>query len=276
MKKAIIVPNYLKVQSVGFCQTAKEMLEDMGYEVMVLAESDMPIEKADFALVLGGDGTILRACKKLYLLDIPVFGINFGNIGYLTACNPDTAIECINKLVKGEYKTENRVMLNGSVVREGREVYSFVALNEATLFRSTLKKAFSSELYINGMITETVFGDGIIVATPTGSTCYNLSAGGPVLTPESNNIVITPLSPMHFVCSSIVARGEDAIEVKVKIGGVVNEAAVSLEIDGDSSFDIMDGDILKIEKAEKTAKIIKVSDTSFYQILRKKLSKVNE
>ncbi len=276
MKKAIIVPNYLKEQSMGFCQTAKGMLEGMGYEVVVLAESDVPTEKADFALVLGGDGTILRACKKLYLLDIPVFGINFGNMGYLTACNPDTAIECINKLVNKEYKTENRIMLKGSVIREGKEVYSFVSLNEATLFRSKLKKAFSSEVYINGMITETVFGDGIIVATPTGSTCYNLSAGGPVLTPESNNIVITPLSPMYFVCSSIVASGEDTIEIKVKIGGVVSEATVSLEIDGDSSFDITDGDILKIEKAEKTAKIIKVSDTSFYQILRKKLSKVNE
>lgn len=276
MKRAIIVPNYLKAQSMGFCETAKDLLENMGYEVTVLAESDMPTKKADFALVLGGDGTILRACKKLYMLDIPVFGINFGNMGYLTACNPDTAIECINKLVNGEYKTESRIMLNGSIIREGKVVYSFVALNEATLFRSTLKKAFNSELYINGMITETVFGDGIIVATPTGSTCYNLSAGGPVLTPESNNIVITPLSPMHFVCSSIVARGEDAIAIKVKIGGVVSEASVSLEIDGDSSFDIMDGDVLKIEKAEKTAKIIKVSDTSFYQILRKKLSKVNE
>jgi len=276
MKNAIIVPNYLKSQSMGFCQTAKEMLEGKGYEVTVLAESDMPTEKADFALVLGGDGTILRACKKLCMLDIPVFGINFGNVGYLTACNPDTAIDCINKLIDGEYKIENRMMLKGSVIREGKEIYSFVALNEATLFRSTLKKAFSSEVYINGMITETVFGDGVIVATPTGSTCYNLSAGGPVLTPESNNMVITPLSPMRFVCSSIVAGGDDTVEVKVRINSALCDAAVSLEIDGDNSFEILDGDSLKIQKANQTARIIKVSDTSFYQILRKKLSKVNE
>ena len=276
MKKAIIVPNYLKAESMGFCQTAKEMLCGMGYDVSVLAESDTPTEKADFALVLGGDGTILRACKKLYMLDIPVFGINFGNMGYLTACNPDTAIECINKLVNGEFKTESRMMLKGSVIREGKEVYSFVALNEATLFRSTLKKAFKSEVYINGMNTETVLGDGIIVATPTGSTSYNLSAGGPVLTPESNNMVITPLSPMHFVCSSIVASGDDAIEIRVEINSLIENSAISLEVDGDSSYDIYDGDVLKIEKADKTAKIIKVSDMSFYQILRKKLSKVNE
>ena len=96
------------------------------------------------------------------------------------------------------------------------------------------------------------------------------------MTPESNNMVITPLSPMHFVCSSIVASGDDDIEIRVKINTPVEDSAVSLEIDGDCSFDIYDGDVLKIEKAENTAKIIKVSDMSFYQILRKKLSKVNE
>ena len=116
MKNAIIIPNYLKEESMGFCSVAKEMLENMGYGVSVLGENDLPKSGAEFALVLGGDGTILRACKKLYKYDIPVFGINFGNIGYLTACNPDTAIECINKVVNGEYKVENRMMLQGEVL----------------------------------------------------------------------------------------------------------------------------------------------------------------
>lgn len=276
MKTAIIIPNYLKSESVGFCDVAKEMLQNLGYSVQVLAESDYPTESADFALVLGGDGTILRASKKLYEHNIPIFGINFGNVGYLTACNPDTAIECIKMVVDGKYKLESRLMLEGSVIREGKTVHSFVALNEATLFRSTLKKAFSAEVYINGMNTETVLGDGIIVSTPTGSTSYNFSAGGPVLTPESNNMVITPLSPMHFVCSSIVTSGEDTIEVKVNVDGLLKSSPLSLEIDGDSAFDIYDGDILKIKKAKNTAKTIKVSDMSFYQILKKKLSKVNE
>ena len=275
MKRAIIIPNYLKAESMGFCDVAKGMLENMQYQVEVLREDDTPSE-ADFALVLGGDGTILRACKKLYRCGIPVFGINFGNMGYLTGCNPDGAIECIEKVVKGEYKLENRMMLEGEVVREGKVIFSFVALNEATLFRSTLKKAFNAEVYINGMNTETVLGDGLIVSTPTGSTSYNLSAGGPVLTPESNNMVITPISPMHFVCSSIVTSGEDMIEVRVKINSLLKNACVSLEVDGDCSFDIIDGDVLKIKKAENTAKTIKVDNVSFYQILKKKLSKVNE
>ena len=276
MKYAIIIPNYLKEESMGFCGVAKEMLENMGYGVSVLGENDLPKEGAEFALVLGGDGTILRACKKLYMYDIPVFGINFGNIGYLTACNPDTAIECINKVVNGEYKVENRLMLQGEVIRQGQVASTFIALNEATLFRSTMKKAFKSELYINGMNTQTILGDGVIVSTPTGSTSYNLSAGGPVLTPDSNNMVITPVSPMQFLHTSIVAGGNDTIEIRVKINSLVENASVSLEIDGDSSMDIYDGDVLKIKKAENTAKTIKVNDISFYQILKQKLSKVNE
>ena len=276
MKRAIIIPNYLKAESVGFCETAKEMLEGKGYSVEVLSESDMPSEYADFALVLGGDGTILRGCKKLYQLDIPIFGINFGNLGYLTACNPDTAIECINRVVDGEYKIEDRIMLNGTVERNGQAVFSFVALNEATLFRSTYKKAFKAELYINGLHTQELLGDGVIVSTPTGSTSYNLSAGGPVLTPEANNIVITPVSPMHFLRSSIVACGDDVIEIKVGLNSPVPKASVSLEIDGDSSFDVIDGDVIKISKAQRKAKIIKVEDVSFYQILKEKLSKVSK
>ncbi|MBO4982506.1 MAG: NAD(+)/NADH kinase [Clostridia bacterium] len=276
MKKAIIVPNYLKAESMGFCKVAKEMLENIGYDIEVMVENDMPSSKADFALVLGGDGTILRACKKLYKYDIPVFGINFGNIGYLTGCNPDTAVECINKVVSGEYKLENRLMIEGEVIRKDEVIHSFVALNEVTLFRSTLKKAFKTELYINGLNTQTILGDGVIIATPTGSTSYNLSAGGPVLTPESNNMVITPVSPMQFLHTSIVTGGNDTIELKVKINSLLENATISLEIDGDSSMEIYDGDMLRIKRAENTAKTIKVNDISFYQILRQKLSKVNE
>ena len=273
MKKAIIVPNYLKSESIEFCQTARKMLCDLGYDVLVLGESDDPTEKADFALVLGGDGTILHACKKLYMLDIPVLGVNFGNLGFLTACNPDTATECINKVVNGEFETENRIMLRCSVLRDGTEVGSFVALNEVTLFRSAMKKAISAEVYINGLHVENVLGDGVIISTPTGSTAYNMSAGGPVLMPESDNMVITPLAPMRFVCASIVTESKDDIEIRVKINEALSDSAVRLEIDGSSSFDIYDGDILKIKRVEKTAKIIKVNNTSFYHTLRKKLSK---
>ena len=126
------------------------------------------------------------------------------------------------------------------------------------------------------MNTQAILGDGVIVSTPTGSTSYNLSAGGPVLTPESSNMVITPVSPMHFLRSSIVTSGSDEIEIRVVINSLTGDGRVSLEIDGDRAIDIMDGDLIKIKGAAETAKTIKVNEISFYQILRQKLSKVNE
>ena len=273
MKKAIVIPNYTKQESIDFSKTAIELLKNNGYEVEVLKENDEPNEKADFALVLGGDGTLLRACKKLCKYDIPMLGINYGHLGYLTECNPDMAIASIDKIVNGEYTLESRMMLSGEVERNGENVYSFVALNEASFYRSTLLKAFTAELYINEMLTQTVVGDGLIVATPTGSTSYNLSAGGPVLTPNANNIVLTPISPKYFPRSSIVANGEDEIEVKIIIDSVVKAGNPALQIDGDNAFELNDGDTVKIRRNSGYAKVIKLTNQSFYQVLRKKLSK---
>ena len=271
MKKAIIIPNYIKSESMDFAKEAEKILTQNGYEVLVLKENDEPCNDANFAIVLGGDGTVLRASKKLYKLGIPMLGINFGHLGYLTECNPDLAVSAIDSLIKGNYTIDNRFMLKGSLERNGEEIYSFVALNEASFYRSTLLKAFTAELYINSMLTQTVVGDGLIVATPTGSTSYNLSAGGPVLTPNSKNIVLTPISPKYFPRSSIVAEGCDKVEIKVIVDSCVKAGNPALQIDGDNAFELNDGDIIRIEKNPECAKTIKITDQSFYQILRKKL-----
>lgn len=271
MKKAIIIPNCIKSESMDFAKEAEKILVESGYEVSVLKENDVPSGDENFAIVLGGDGTVLRASKKLYKLGIPMLGINFGHLGYLTECNPDLAISAIDSLIKGNYTVDKRFMLRGSLLREGKEIYSFVALNEASFYRSTLLKAFTAELYINSMLTQTVVGDGLIVATPTGSTSYNLSAGGPVLTPNSSNIVLTPISPKYFPRSSIVAEGCDKVEIKVIVDSYVKAGNPALQIDGDNAFELNDGDIIKIEKNPECVKTIKITDQSFYQILRKKL-----
>jgi NAD+ kinase len=273
MKKAIIIPNCTKSESIDFANEIKKLLVQNGYSVDVLMEKDEPTEGAEFAVVLGGDGTLLRACKKLYLLNIPMLGINFGHLGYLTECNPDMATFAIEQILKGEYALDERIMLKGEVVRNGECVYSFVALNEASFYRSTLLKAFTAELSINGIHTQTVVGDGLIVATPTGSTSYNMSAGGPVLTPNSNNIVLTPISPRYFPRSSLVASGDDKVEVRIVVDSNVKTGNPALQIDGDNAFELNDGDIVKMEKNDKIAATVKITNQSFYQILRRKLSK---
>ena len=273
MKKAIIIPNYLKENSISFSQVAKELLAKHGYAVQVLNENEAPDKDAEFALVLGGDGTLLRACKKLYFLDIPMLGINYGNLGYLTGCNPENALEAIEKIVIGNFTIEKRAMLSGQVVRNGESVYSFVALNECAFYRASFLKAFTMEIYINGVYTHSVVGDGLIVATPTGSTSYNMSVGGPVLTPNADNMVITPVSPIYFPKSSLVANGSDSVDIGIKVNSITKIGTPSLQIDGDVAFELQSGDVVKIRKHEKCARIIKVSDRSFYQVLSHKLSK---
>lgn len=275
MKNAVIIPNYLKANSLEFSVNAEKLLKAKGYNTVVLGENDIMQGQAEFALVLGGDGTIIRACKQLYGTGIPALGINFGHVGYLTACGPEDAIEAINKLTAQDFNIESRIMLSGEVIREGENVFSFIALNEAALNRATLMRAFKMEIYINGKHTNTVLGDGILVSTPTGSTSYNLSAGGPILTPTANNMVVTQIAPIYFPGSPLVTDGNDEIEIRIRIDNTAKSGSVAIEIDGSESFNVKDGDIIKIKRAEHNAKIIKVSDTSFYQILKEKLSKAN-
>lgn len=273
MKRVLILPNYLKEQSVDMANTLSEYFFERGYDAKILEENGNPSGGADLAVVLGGDGTILRACKKLYGTDTAIFGINFGHMGYLTGCGPDESAECLDRIINGDYKIENRMMLKGSVFRNGNIVYEFAALNEATLYRAKLMRAFTANVSINGKHTEALSGDGMLVATPTGSTSYNLTAGGPVLTPDAENLVITPIASKYFPQSSIVVSGNDKIGINVEINSAYEKTdCVSLEVDADESFDIRSGDVIQIEKAEHCAKIIKVDDKSFYQILREKLS----
>ena len=275
MKNAIIIPNYLKEKSVTFSKEAEVLLENAGYNPIILGENQTFTDKADFALVLGGDGTVLRASKQLYSTEIPMLGINFGHLGYLTECNPETAIESINKLVTGEYTVESRLMVSCELIRGDKAIKSFIALNEAVLNRATLMKAFKMEIYINGKHTNTALGDGIIVATPTGSTSYNLSAGGPILTPTANNMVITQIAPITFPSTPLVIAGDDVVEIKATVESITRKGKPTLEIDGSESVELMDGDVIRIKKAEHNAKIIKVSERSFYQLLKEKLSKAN-
>ncbi|MGM9646416.1 MAG: NAD(+)/NADH kinase [Eubacteriales bacterium] len=276
MKKVAILPNYLKDESICFAKKLSDYLGKKGCNVKILGEKDFPDKDDDFAVVLGGDGTILRACKKFYDTDTPIFGINFGHMGYLTECLPDEAWEYVDKIALGKYRVEKRMMIEAEVIRNEEIIHSFVALNEAVIYRAKLMKAFGMKISINGRHTDTVLGDGVIIATPTGSTSYNLTAGGPLLTPTSDNMVITPIASKSFPQSSLVVNGNDVIDVKVKIDGLYeNIAFASLEVDADETFDVCDGDVVRIRRAKHEASIIRVGDRSFYQILREKLSKTD-
>ncbi|MBO5212243.1 MAG: NAD(+)/NADH kinase [Clostridia bacterium] len=273
MKKAIIIPNPYKQQSVDFALEASEFLNENGYETQILDNDATPWDDAEFAIVMGGDGTVLRAARRLYGKSITLFGINFGNLGYLTEVSAKNAMDGLLRLVSNQYKTEKRIMLEGEVIRNGERAFEFIGLNEACIFRSSLTHALNLHVYINGKLTEEIVGDGVIVATPTGSTSYNFSASGPVLSPTSSSMVITPVSPKFFPRSSIVIDGTDEIEIEVDWTKISEIGQASLDIDGHMRYSLENKDIIKIRKAPYHTSIAKVSDTSFYQILCKKLSK---
>lgn len=275
MKNIIIIPNTLKEKSIEYAKKAEELLSSKGYKIQILGESDEICKDAELAIVLGGDGTILRSAKRFYGTNIPLFGINFGRIGYLSAIGPEEATEGIERLLRGDYTIEERIMLEGEIIREGKSLYSFVALNEACVSRSTLMHAFRAELLINTKHTETVIGDGVIISTPTGSTAYNLSAGGPVLTPTSKNMVITPVSPTYFPRSSIVIDDNDEMEIVINFETINENGVPCIEIDGETRYSLQNNDIIKIKRAPYNTRIIKITDKSFYQILREKLSRAS-
>jgi len=274
-KTVVIIPNTLKEKSLEFAPTAAAYLQERGYNTEIITDKAEEVKSAKFALVLGGDGTILRAARQLYGKNIPIFGINFGRLGYLTEFSADKAIEALDKLVSGEYSVEGRMMLEGEIVRDGEIKASFIALNEVCAYRATLMHAISTALYINGKHTETVSGDGLIVSTPTGSTSYNLSAGGPVLTPTSQNIVITPVASHGFTHPSIVTDGGDAAAMEIAFGSPDDRGFAYLEVDGNERYELLSGDVVNVRRAKHQTKIIKATDRSFYQILREKLSKQN-
>lgn len=275
MKNIAIIPNYIKSETLSFADELVSVLSKRGNYVSIIGEKDEISKDIELAIVLGGDGTMLRACKRLYGIDCAVFGVNFGHIGYLTQCNPENAIFGISKILDGDYTTENRLMIEGELIRDGKQIGQFVALNEASLYRASLMKALGAKVFVNGEYTQTVYGDGIIVSTPTGSTSYNLSCGGPVIAPTSNNIVLTQISPKFFPRSSIVVAGDDEITIQVEIDTISGKESVCLEVDADIKFEVVSGDIIRIKKAPLCAKIIKVGDKSFYQIFSEKLAKIN-
>lgn len=270
-KTVVIIPNPLKEKSLEFAPIAASYLKEQGYNAEIITGKADEVKGATVALVLGGDGTILRAARQLYGKNIPIFGINFGRLGYLTEYGSEDAMEALSRLAAGEYTIESRMMLEGELIRNGHIAASFIALNEVCAYRATLMRAITAKLYINGKHTETVSGDGLIVSTPTGSTSYNLSAGGPVLTPTSQNIVITPVASHGFSHPSIVTDGSDESSAEIFFGGLEDKGVAYLEVDGNERYELFDGDTVNIRRAKHQTKIIKATDRSFYQTLREKL-----
>ncbi len=235
-------------------------------------DPDQVPDDTDCVIVLGGDGTLLLAARDLVGLDIPMIGVNFGNLGYLAEAEKPDIEAIINRLVTDDCYIESRIMLVGGLYRDGKLIEKNIALNDIVVGRSGNLRVNDFKIYVDDKLLNQYTADGIIISTPTGSTAYNLSAGGPIVEPTANIIVITPVCPHTLNTRSIVLSAESRIEVEIcrDRHGVDDEKMVSF--DGSKNLRLKSNDRIVIEKSDLDTKIVKISKKSFVEILQKKMS----
>lgn len=228
-------------------------------------------EKKECILVLGGDGTLLRAARNMMDRDIPLLGINLGTLGYLAEVEIGAIEPALDKLLADDYTREERMMLEGQVHKRGCTEENF-ALNDIAITRCGSLQILTFHIYVNGQFLNSFSADGMIVATPTGSTGYNMSAGGPVVEPAANLLLLTPICPHTLNTRSIVLAPEDEIRIEIPKGkdGMLQE--MEANYDGSHKISLTTGDSIVIRKAAKTTGILKLNTESFLTVLHKKMS----
>ena len=264
-------------KDIDLIQTAriKNLLLDKGCKVYLYHELDgqnLPTD-IDFMLVLGGDGTMLQAVRDVKERHIPMLGINLGTLGYMTEVEPEQIETAIDKLLNGEVKTEERMMLKASVCQKGnQQTQEQWALNDVVVSRRGSLQIHDFNIYVNGQFLKQYSADGIIVTTPTGSTGYNLSAGGPIVDPKTELLMITPICPHTFNQRTIVLSKDDEIVVEIPAGKEGKPQQVEASFDGSHQMMLQTGDSIRITKWEKEAVFLKLNQVSFLEILSRKMS----
>lgn len=222
-------------------------------------------------IVIGGDGTLLQAARDVVNRQIPLLGINMGTLGYLAEIDRSSIDGALNHLMLDEYTIEKRMMLNGKVYHKKELIAEDVALNDIVIGRDGPLHVTRFHNYVNGEFLNSYTADGIIIATATGSTGYSLSAGGPIVSPETNILIMTPVAPHTLNTRSVIFPAEDEITVEIGEGSQGCEAKAVVSFDGDTNVPMRTADRVAIRRSVKDTQIIKISNISFLEVLRRKM-----
>ncbi len=225
----------------------------------------------DCVIVLGGDGTLLQAARDINGRNIPILGINLGTLGYLTEIDKNNINYALDCLIKDEFETENRMMLDGKIFHEDTFFKESSALNDIVIYRTGALRVINFTIYVNGKFLNNYNADGIIIATPTGSTGYNLSAGGPIVDPKAEITILTPICPHTLNTRSIVLPASDVIEIEIGEGRKSINEIVNVNFDGTDTEKLTSHDRIKITKSIKRTNLVKVMNRSFLEVLCKKM-----
>ncbi len=281
MRRIGIIPNMIKDQGLFMTKKVVGWFEDNNFEIIVTPEIAQELKRADLAIlekelfktsdcivVLGGDGTLLGVAQKAAVEEVPIIGVNLGRLGFLTDIEKETALASFEKLVSKDYYIENRMMLKIKIISEGNQDQTFIALNDISVTRDSYSRMLDYSIHINGQYADVYPADGVIVATPTGSTAYSLSAGGPIVDPQANIMLITPICPHTIYSRSIIVSERDIIDIVIP---ELQGGSVGVSVDGKKVYNIKEKDVIRVSKSTFTSKLLKISDHSFYDILRNKI-----
>lgn len=221
----------------------------------------------DFIAVLGGDGSLLGVARKYAKYDKPILGINFGRLGYLVELEKSN-LDSLSSLFDGNYRIEERIMIDATVLRNGETVFLGTALNDAVVTKGALSRMVHLSVFTGFQEINQYHADGVVVATPTGSTAYSMSAGGSAVSPELEVFLITPICPHSLTCKPIIVSDRQSVKIKADFA---DNQEVYLTLDGQEGVRLSKGDIVEITKSVKTTKLIRMTERNFFNILKQKL-----
>jgi NAD+ kinase len=237
-----------------------------GPQLNSVEREDIP-RHVEMIIVLGGDGTLLSVARLVRDYAVPILGVNLGGLGFLTEITLKELYRVLERVVQGDFTTDERVVLNASVIRRGERMAEFIVLNDAVINKGALARIIDLETTINGEYLTTFKSDGLILSTPTGSTAYNLSAGGPIVYPSLHCIIITPICPHTLTNRPIMIPDDVEIRAMLK----TKQQEVILTLDGQQGFTLEFEDVVEVKKAEGRILLIKSPYRHYFEVLREKL-----
>lgn len=281
MQKFGLVVNLNKKEVQRLVGQIAHWLEERGREVMIkedtarsigLPRLGVPQEQlfgqSECVIVFGGDGTMLWTARKVAKAGTPLVGINMGHLGFLTEIDVPEALADLDRILDGQYHVEERMMLEVSVYRDGSLVENSVGLNDAVISKGAIARLIHLETYVDDCFVNIYHGDGLIIASPTGSTAYSLSAGGPLVSPDHDLLLLTPICPHSLWARPVVIAPDSRIKVALLSDG----GAVTLTMDGQYLFSLRQHDEILIRRAPQKAKFLRITGRNFFEVLRKKMS----
>lgn len=287
--KVVLSPNPYRDKGLKAAQAARKILGSYGVETMVclpfeLEENsrvELPkhleyiplkegLAQADILVCFGGDGTILHAAKDANACNVPILGVNMGSVGFMAELE-NGELNQLSKLAQGKYTLEGRMMLDVKVLRGGRMIFQDVALNDAVVTKGAVARVIDLAVYGDKVLISELAGDGVILSTPTGSTGYAMSAGGPIVEPTAENILFTPICAHSLHAKAVVLGSERLISVRL---GKDSRKSAYLSVDGGRAFKLVAGDRVEVAKAANQTRLVKLTGRSFYEILNQKLGRV--